>query len=151
MPGQVDFYLLESSDEASRMKTLCRLAEKVQRMGHDIQVLTADNEQSQMLDALMWTFSQSSFLPHAVIDKSNQNLSAEQQLQTPVLIHHEILDQPAQVLINLKDVVPQTEGLNRVVEIVNQNEQIKISGRHKYRDYKKQDFSIKTHNLSATK
>ena len=147
MSTQVDFYLLESSDESSRMKTLCRLAEKVQRMGHDIQVLTTDAEQSQRLDALMWTFSQSSFLPHAVMDMSNQNLIAEQRSQTPVLIHHEELDNPPQVLINLKDAIPQSDDLNRVVEIVNQDEHIKISGRDKYRDYKNQDFSIKTHKL----
>jgi len=144
MPKQVDFYILETSDETSRMKTVCRLAEKIQRMEHNILVLTTDDEQSHMLDALMWTFSQSSFLPHAVAGALDQD-----RQQTPVLIHHQMLNNAPEVLINLKVDIPQSVGLKRVVEIINQDEQVKVSGRHKYRNYKNQNFAIKTHHISA--
>lgn len=154
MSGQVDFYLLETSDEQSRMKTLCRLAEKIQRMGHEILVLTSDREQSEMLDTLMWTFSQSSFLPHAVADSTDEHQSSqfkrnETGQQVPVMIHHVMLEKLPEVLINLKDDIPQSTDIQRVVEIVNQDELVKINGRQKYRTYKKQNFSIKTHNIST--
>ena len=148
MSVQVDFYLLESNDELSRMKTVCRLAEKVQRLGHKILVLTLDGKQSQMLDALMWTFSQSSFLPHMRVDQIDEDLSTDGSLHTPVLIHHEMLKSAPPVLINLKDEVPESDNMKRVVEIVNQEEHVKVSGRHKYRNYKSRDFTIKTHHLS---
>ena len=150
MPGQVDFYLLESSDESSRLKTVCRLAEKIYKMGHDILVLTKDVQQSKMLDTLMWTFSQSSFLPHArvITDavEESDNRDADWR-KAPVLIHHEALESTPQVLINLKNEIPQSEDLKRVVEIVNQDEQIKINSRDKYRNYKNQQYAIKTHNI----
>lgn len=147
MSGQVDFYLLESSDAATRMNTVCRLAEKVQRMGHSIFVLTIDDQQSTMLDGLMWTYSQSSFLPHAVI-RAPADLKSDELLQkTPVLICDRLLEQSPDVLINLKDELPQSTALNRVVEIVDQDQHVKSSGRQKYRGYKNQQFKIKTHQL----
>ena len=144
MSTQVDFYILNSDDDKSRMTTLCRLADKVQRMGHRIFVLTADPDQSKLLDDLMWTFSQSSFLPHTMV-----NGDQAQADQTPVLIHHQFPDHTPQVLINLKDTIPDTHNIERIVEIINQNDHIKSTGRSKYRDYKNQQTSVKTHNIAA--
>ena len=149
MSGQVDFYLLESSDAASRMKTVCRLAEKVQRMGHTIFVLTRDRQQSEMLDGLMWTYSQSSFVPHAVVSAPSGDTTDGLLRHTPVLICDRQLEQTTEVLINLRDDLPHTAGFNRVVEIVDQDQQVKSCGRNKYRGYKSQQFVIKTHHLPA--
>jgi DNA polymerase-3 subunit chi len=131
------------------MKIVCRLAEKVHRMGHTIFVLTSDAQQSKMLDDLMWTFSQSSFLPHAVVSTPSDYKSDERLQQTPVLIFDRQLENTPEVLINLKEDIPNTDGLNRVVEIVDQDQQVKSSGRDKYRNYKNQQFTIKTHHLQT--
>ena len=144
MTLQVDFYVLESSDDQSRLRTVCRLADKVQRMGHKIHVLTQDSTQSKKLDDLMWTFSQSSFLPHAVLDDSDQY-----QDQQPVLISHEKLNNSPEVLINLQDGPALTDDCQRLVEIVNQDQSTRAAGREKYRIYKDKNYNIKTHNLSA--
>ena len=144
MTLKVDFYILESNDEQSRMKTVCRLADKVQRMGHKILVLTADSNQSTKLDELMWTYSQSSFLPHAIFDESQPF-----QDQQPVLIHHQPIRQKSQVLINLQQQTPDTSSYQRLVEIVNQNELIRNAGRQKYRAYKDMNFEINTHKIAA--
>ena len=144
MTLQVDFYILESSDEQSRLRTVCRLADKVQRMGHNIHVLTQDSIQSKKLDDLMWTFSQSSFLPHAILDNSDQY-----QDQQPVLIYHEKLNKSSEVLINLQDGPALTDDFQRLVEIVNQDQSTRAAGREKYRTYKDKNYNIKTHNLSA--
>ncbi len=149
MTSQVDFYLLESSDGASRMNMVCRLAEKIQRMGHNILVLTVDGEQAKSLDALMWTFSQSSFVPHALADTSDEHQSDGPGSPNPVLIHHLMMKKTPEVVINLKSVVPQSADLQRVVEIVDQDEQVIASGREKYRNYQIQNFTIRTHNLPA--
>jgi len=144
MSLQVDFYVLESSDELSRMKTVCRLADKVQRMGHNIFVLTQDANQSKKLDDLMWTFSQSSFLPHATFDDADPH-----QNQQPVVIHHHPIDKKSHVLINLQSNVPNTQSYQRLVEIIDQQESVRDTGRNKYRCYKDKKFQIKTHNITA--
>ncbi len=144
MPLQVDFYVLESSDELSRMRTVCRLADKVQRLGHKIFVLTEDSTQSKKLDDLMWTFSQSSFLPHAIFDDCEPY-----QDQQPVLIHHQPVDTESEVLINLQRQVANTDQYQRLVEIVNQDESIRNTGRNKYRAYKDKNYQIKTHKIAT--
>ena len=130
---------------------VCRLAEKVQRLGHSILVLTTDSEQSRMLDSLMWTFSQSSFVPHTLAQASSEHEDDGQGSFNTVLIHHQLLKKTPEVLINLKADIPQPDDLQRVVEIVDQDEQVRATGREKYRTYKIQDFSIKTHHLSAVR
>lgn len=147
MSGQVDFYVLKTSDEQSRMRTVCRLAQKVHKLGHDMLVLTADSEQSKQLDELMWTFSQSSFLPHAVVGSRTELESKQCALSMPVLIHHLMPEKPPQVLINLKDDIPQCPDVKRIVEIVDQDEQVKHCGRHKFRTYKNKNFLINTHEI----
>ena len=144
MALQIDFYILESSDEQSRMKTVCRLVDKVQRLGHKILVLTEDPNQSKLIDDLMWTYSQSSFLPHARFDDSEPF-----QDQQSVLIHHQPIDKESQVLINLQHQIQDTDSYQRLVEIVNQDDSVRAAGRDKYRAYKSKNFEIKTHNIAA--
>ncbi len=144
MTLQVDFYVLKSSDEQSRLRTVCRLADKVQRLGHKIHVLTVDASQSKKLDDLMWTFSQSSFLPHAIFSDTDKH-----QDQQAVLIHHEKMNQPSEILINLQANPVAGDDYLRLVEIVNQDTSIRAAGRDKYRAYKDRSYNIKTHNLAA--
>lgn len=142
MTSQVDFYVLQSSDEQSRLRTVCRLADKVHRMGHNIHILTTDSTQSKKLDDFMWTFSQSSFLPHSMADESDPY-----QAQQPVLIHHQPLNSTAEVLINLQPDPANTDNYQRLVEIVNQDAAVRTAGRNKYRSYVDKNYPIKTHKL----
>ena len=65
---KVDFYLLgEGAD--SRERIACRLAEKAWRLGNRVYVLAPDQAAAQALDELLWTFSQGSFVPHAVCEQ----------------------------------------------------------------------------------
>ena len=143
MSLKVDFYLLESRDELSRMKTVCRLVDKVQRLGHRIFVLTEDEKQSTTLDKMMWTFSQSSFLPHTVYDENDPNLNEQK-----VLIYHHLYNEHKDVLVNLKRSIDnELNSFKRILEVINQDPDIRSSGRDKYRLYKQSQYSISTHNL----
>jgi DNA polymerase-3 subunit chi len=97
---RVDFYLL-GADGDSRERIACRLAEKAWRLGNRVYLLAPDKPAALELDELLWTFSQGSFVPHAVCTGDSD---AEIH---PVLIGHN--EPPAvlqDVLISLAPEVP---------------------------------------------
>jgi len=68
MTAQVDFYVLSQTDTAAKHTYACRIANKAFGQGMTVFIATEDAAQSQMLDKLLWTFAQNSFVPHVVCD-----------------------------------------------------------------------------------
>ena len=61
----VNFHNLE---RAEKDRAVCRLAHQYYEGGRKVLVLVGSEEQAKRLDALLWTFSQSSFIPHRTWD-----------------------------------------------------------------------------------
>ena len=139
---KVDFYLL-GTDGDSRERIACRLAEKAWRLGNRVYLLAPDKPAAQELDDLLWTFSQGSFVPHAVC---GQDVDADVH---PVLIGH--AEPPAalsDVLISLSPDVPAWfSRFTRVAELVGTTEDDKARGRDHYRFYRERGYPLETHNL----
>jgi DNA polymerase-3 subunit chi len=139
---RVDFYLLgQGSDDRERIA--CRLTEKVQRLGHRVYVLAADPQSAREIDELLWTYSQGSFVPHALLQ---DGINAEEH---PVLVGH---DEPppalSDVLLNLANDVPAWIGrFARVAELVGPGDDDKARGRERYRFYRERGYPLETHNL----
>jgi DNA polymerase-3 subunit chi len=138
----VDFYLLGAGGD-SRERIACRLAEKAWRLGNQVYLLAPDKPATLELDELLWTFSQGSFVPHAVYTDDN---SAEVH---PVLIGHS--EPPTglhDVLINLAPEVPTWfSRFGRVAELVGAAEEDKTRGRERFRFYRERGYPLETHNL----
>jgi len=97
---QVDFYLLKDDSVQNRVRFACRLADKAYRLGNRVFIHTESAEQTRLLDDLLWTFQQNSFVPHAIYQ-------AEQNNPPPVLLAHNAEpDASSHVLINLAAEVP---------------------------------------------
>ena len=139
---KVDFYLLGTGNN-SRALFACRLAEKVWRLGHRVYLLAADSPAANQLDELLWTFSQGSFVPHALY---RQEEDADNH---PVLIGH--AEPPAalsDVLISLSAEVPAWfSRFTRVVEMVGASEDDKARARERFRFYRERGYPLETHNL----
>jgi DNA polymerase-3 subunit chi len=139
---KVDFYLL-GSDGDSRERIACRLAEKAWRLGNRVYLLAPDKAAAHALDDLLWTFSQGSFVPHAVCANDGD---AEAH---PVLIGHN--EPPAalhDVLISLAPEVPAWFGrFTRIAELVGAAEDDKVRGRERFRFYRERGYPLETHNL----
>jgi DNA polymerase-3 subunit chi len=140
---KVDFYLLGGGDD-SRERIACRLAEKAWRLGNRVYLLAPDKPAAQELDDLLWTFSQGSFVPHAVCE---QEADVEAH---PVLIGH--AEPPTSlrhdVLISLSDEVPAWfSRFTRVAELVGAAEADKVRGRERFRFYRERGYPLETHNL----
>jgi len=139
---QVDFYVLNGrSTETERFA--CQLAEKAFKKGHKIHIHTADNNQTERMDKLLWTYNDLSFLPHVTM---NHELQAE----TPIHISH-TQDNAliSDVLINLRSEVPVFyRQFDRVAELVSANAQQRESARNRYREYKQQGCAVTSHEIN---
>jgi DNA polymerase-3 subunit chi len=140
------FYLLNSSQPRERYIVACRVAEKAYKLGERVFILTGSAEETRALDNLLWSFKQGSFIPHVIVDVSPEPTG--EQLVNTVLISTKPITTNATVLINLSTELPENiESFERIVEIIDQDVQIKQAGRQRYKAYQSKNFQLKTHNL----
>jgi len=139
---KVDFYLLDGGTD-SRERFACRLTEKAWRLGNRVFLLAPDKPAALELDELLWTFSQGSFVPHAVC-ANDGDVDVH-----PVLIGH--TEPPAalnDVLISLAPEVPSWfSRFARVAELVGATEDDKARGRERFRFYRERGYPLEAHNL----
>src|SRR5215469_18935767 len=76
---RVDFYVIEGTTAAARLKVACRLAEKAYLASQRTLIWHTDHAELEALDDLLWTFADGSFVPH---DWLTSNAAAE----APVLL-----------------------------------------------------------------
>ena len=144
---QVDFYILPHSDIEQRHLFACRLTEKAFKLGHRIYIHSDDDAQSNALDKVMWSWRNSSFLPHRI-----EQASAEGSSHCDIVLGHgnsagEAADY-SDLLINLSGKVPEFfSRFHRVSEIVVQNDWVKSTTRDNFRFYRDRGYPLKTHNI----
>ena len=140
---QVDFYVLSDSEQRSRLRFACRLADKVFRLGQRVFIHTESAEQTQELDTLLWTFQQNSFVPHCAMQDSGDT-------PPPVLLSHNTEPNASQVLINLAADVPLFfSRFERVAELINADSAVRQQGRSRYSFYKERGYPLSTHEIKS--
>ncbi len=140
---RVDFYILQQDNPNDGQQLACRVAEKAYSQGNRVYVHTADAQQAEHIDQLLWTFRAGSFVPHARIDDNSP------EAEVPVLIGHgtEPRDHD-DVLINLSPEVPLFfSRFHRVAEIISNDEEAKKLGRERFRFYRERGYPLNTHEL----
>lgn len=139
---RVDFYILNSSDMAQRVRFICRLAEKAFTNGHRLFIHTPTRDEQRHLDDMLWNFRQGSFVPHAVAE-------AGRSQPDPVLIGNEPApDSHFDVYVNLEgNVPPRFERYGRIAEIVSGNIPSKEAARERFRLYRRAGIEIFSHNV----
>lgn len=142
---RVDFYLLQGTSPQSIQQFCCRLAEKAWKLGNTIFIRTENEQQAQHLDNLMWTYSDDSFLPHAMEENNTQ------KTDTPIIIGSKT--EPASafdLMINLANDTPEhCNRYTRIAEIINEDETIKTQGRLRYSQYDENQYPLNHHNINA--
>ncbi len=141
--SRVDFYILAGTGELTRHNFACRLAEKAYRLRHSVHIHTANRQQAEVLDQLLWTFRDGSFVPHELIGTGGQSAAA------PVTIgfdESEIGNQD--LLINLTDGIPaNAASFPRVAELVTSDEQSRQQSRKRFAAYRELGAKLETHNI----
>jgi DNA polymerase-3 subunit chi len=139
---RVDFYVLHDGSGENRQHYACRLTDKAYRQGRRVYIHTGTPGESQLLDRLLWTFRDQSFVPHGVTGNTDPDL-------TPVIIgDQEPPPQADDVLINLSPQIPSFfSRFQRVAEIVDQQQEVKRASREHYRFYRDRGYPLETHEL----
>jgi DNA polymerase-3 subunit chi len=135
---QIDFY----THVEDKLKTACRLVGKAFGRKLRVAVLTPDGATTEAVDRMLWTQPAISFIPHCRAD------SAALQ-DTPVVVDHTPAELPHDdVLINLCPERPQHfSRFQRLIEIVSQDEQDKVTARERFKFYRERGYEIRTHDL----
>ncbi|HHJ38278.1 MAG: hypothetical protein AXA67_13920 [Methylothermaceae bacteria B42] len=142
---RVDFYLLPGQDPHTRRAYACRIAEKAYRTGHKVFILAADDTEAKILDDLLWTFRQGSFIPHILAENYPNDP------MVPIVIGtSEAPESFDELLINLNPNPPENwQQIHRIAEVINEVPEIRQAGRKKYRIYQEQEAELHTHKIES--
>lgn len=138
--GRVDFYVLPENSQRERF--VCGLVVKALQGGHRLYIHSPDPNIAGLLDEMLWTFQDISFVPHEMT-------TSAPPADCPVLIGpEENLPPGCDVMINLSDSIPAAaEQCTRIVEIVAGNEKMKKHARDRYRTYRERQFELHSHTI----
>ncbi|MBZ4210554.1 MAG: DNA polymerase III subunit chi [Rhodoferax sp.] len=122
----------------------CRLLRKAVGSGAKV-VVTGPPDTLRELDALLWTFSATDFVPHCMADSEAQVVAA-----SPVVLATSIASTAQhQVLLNLGRLVPEGfDRFERVIELVGQDEQQRQLARARWKQYTDRGYAITRHDLT---
>ena len=140
---RVDFYVLETSDPASRLRFACRLTEKAYTLNNRTYAHVDSAARARELDELLWTFRAGSFVPHQVEP-------VDPESPTPVTIGHSPdCDASGDLLINLAGSIPSFfDRFERVAEIVDASEAGRQAGRTRFAFYRDNGYEPNTHKIA---
>ncbi len=142
---RIDFYVLPDENAHNRAMLVCKLAEKAFRHNKTVFIHSDDETLLQQLDEQLWQFRPDSFVPHRLLGSDElvqKNDSDPVQLSTgePGNDRH--------VLINLANAVPTFfSRFERALEVVNQAEKVRDSGRERYRFYQQRGYPLHHHKM----
>ena len=138
--NRVDFYILPPN--VMRDRYVCTIANKAWQNGNNVFIQTEDRETAELLDNLLWTYNDISFLPHGLYEAGDQG-------NNPVLIGwNEQIPDKCQVMINLAEDIPKkADHFARIIEIVTSDSQDRQSARNRYRIYREQGYELHDHNM----
>jgi DNA polymerase-3 subunit chi len=139
---RVSFYLLKGIVEHDRQVYACRLIEKAYKQGHHIYINTDSVEQAEQINQTLWSYRSDSFVPHQLVtelDPDNCQVLIGCDSKPPRLMD---------LLINLGAKQPLFfSQFERVAEFINDDEQLKIMGRERYRFYQQRGYDLTTHKI----
>lgn len=142
---QIDFYLLTEETEQARNHYVCRLLDKAYHLKHRLYVHCADEKTAHLIDELLWTFQDESFIPH--------NLQGEGPEPAPP-VQIGFREEPRgfnDILVNLSHDVPSyIQKFKRIIEVVHNEPTAKAQARDRFRYYKQQRMAIQTHDFSKS-
>ncbi|MFT5131944.1 MAG: DNA polymerase-3 subunit chi [Gammaproteobacteria bacterium] len=139
---RVDFYILPEAGVRERFT--CDIATKIRQQELNLYIHADSREQAGVLDDLLWTYKDISFLPHRLNDTENS------EFNTVTIGWEGVSTNSSTVLINLSVSVPEFVGdFERIVEIVASEDPYKQQARERYKQYKQAGFELHNHDLKS--
>lgn len=152
--ARIDFH----SNVSDKFEYVCRLTRKIWSATEEGQpvrniVIVGEKADLTKLDELLWTFSNTDFLPHCLIED-------EAAPETPIVLADSFVSPNfnviphADVLIHIgmsipSDVPSLAARFPRIVEVVTVNEIERLAGRERFKAYR--DLGHELHNFDQSK
>ncbi len=141
--SQIDFHILDNRNQQSLLNYACRVVRKAFKSGYRVYIRVDNEQDMQQLDALLWTFSELDFIPHASI--------AVECAQEPVIIG--MIEYEAgnnMVLVNISTKMTSNySSYSRVIELIGNDPETKSAGRNRYRQYQQMNETLNNHMISV--
>lgn len=141
----VDFYVFQQAMEEFPWPFICKLTETIYKKNLPVWIYCASSNDAKKLDTLLWTYNDTSFVPHTLQSEINNTPASI------VIGHPPLTPSPAiqtAVLLNISETIPSFyQSFSRIVEIVLPDANSKAKSRDTFREYQRQGYSIKTHNV----
>ena len=161
MTDRVDFYVLKSSTPKQRWTFACRLTEKAYLRDLKVVLLGDTLAEVEAIDALLWTFSERSFVPHDIHrgrpGVAASALDAGSAAETPTAAGSvaavqltQDLDSvgSADLLVNVSTRLPaRLDRFARVAEIIDADDERRRLGRERFKIYRDLKLAVETHQL----
>jgi len=142
---RVDFYVLSDADANNRNMLVCKLAEKAFRHDKLVFIHSDDTQLLKQLDEQLWQFRSDSFVPHRLLDADEMTNQVDSD---PVQLSGGEPGNDRRVLINLASEVPTFfSRFERTLEVVNQAENVRETGRERYRFYQQRGYPLHHHKM----
>ena len=158
MTERVDFYILKSSTPKQRWTFACRLTEKAYLRDLKVVLLGDTPAEVEAIDALLWTFSERSFVPHdihrgrpgAAADAGPAAQTATAAGPGAAVQLTQDLDfvGSADLLVNVSTRLPaRLDRFARVAEIIDADDERRRLGRERFKVYRELKLAVETHQL----
>lgn len=144
MPASCNFYILPDAASERRFLFCCSLIEKIAEQNPLIYVHCQHQEEAEQFSDLLWSYSETSFLPHCIVGEYPLDESPIQiGWNPPPGNYHGIL----LFLAASPDLPDFHQQFERIVDVVNQDSLIKEALRVRYQRYRECGYEIKTHKV----
>jgi DNA polymerase III subunit chi len=141
----VDFHVCAAQARRQHDIFVCELIERHWKAGRRVHVHCLDQDMVEALDELLWTYHDTSFIPHAVLH------SAEAAHAPITLGCTETGIDAMDTLFNLHVEVPGFfSQFERVIETTGHDEHTRQLARGRYRFYKDRGYQLATHQGPST-
>jgi DNA polymerase-3 subunit chi len=144
MTERVDFYVLKSSTAKQRWTFACRLTEKAYLRDLKVVLLSETAADAEVIDELLWTFNERSFVPH---DVHGDRPSFDAAIPVKLTADLDTID-AADLLVNLSGRLPsRLERFSRIAEIIDTDDERRRLGRERFKAYRELKLPVETHQL----
>lgn len=141
----IDFHVLPAQARRQHDVCVCELVERAWQAGRQVYVHCLDDDMATSLDELLWTFHDTSFVPHALVGTPDAT-------QANVLLGVLLGSAPAapegmDTLVNLHPEVPGFfSQFERVIETTGHDDHTRQLARERYRFYKDRGYLLAMHH-----
>lgn len=139
MTHRVDFYIIKQNHQGM-LNFLAKLVDEIYSLSKTVLIWSHSHDESHILNDFLWSFQDDSFLPHEILIDQNAMMSPV-VISTTFIKKDVVINMPGQTGMN-------SEPIDRIIELVYDDEHIRIQGRVKYRRYKDRGCQIQIFHIN---